>query len=178
MTKYDIEKTYEDDPNRCQGVNIQGQCNNKALNGSKFCPVHGGNIGAAKEEAKSLSTYRLAKYQVRLNEMAQHDKLKNLKDEIGILRILMEEMFSRCDTDITLIQHTPQLADLAMKIGKLVETCTKLDRILSQYISKNDAVQLGMEIVGVIADEISDVDTLDTISQKIVEIIERIAGDE
>lgn len=177
MSNYKFEQTYEDDPNRCQSVTNKGQCTVKALDGSTFCGCHGGNKALQATKKKELSTYRLTKWQVRLNEMSSHDHLKNLKDEIGILRILMEEYLNKTDNTLGIIQYAPQISDLAMKIGKLVEACTKLDRLLSQYISKNDAVQLGMEIVTIISDEIKDIEVLDTISSKIVEVIERLANE-
>lgn len=175
--KFPFEQTYEDDPNRCQGITGNGQCTLKALDGSKFCAAHGGNRALETKKKESLSTYRLTKWQVRLGEMSGHDRLKNLADEIGILRILMEELINKTDDKLGLIQYAPQIADLAMKICKLVEACTKLDRLLSQYISKNDAVQLGMEIVTIISNEIKEIEKLDIISGKIVEVIERIASE-
>ena len=178
MAKHRIEKTEAGSIDQCQGIGNDGQCLNKKLDGSDFCSVHGGNRAAQVAKKRSLSTYQLAKYQVRLNDMANHDNLKNLKDEIGILRIVMEEILNKCPTELDLMQRAPQIADLAMKIGKLVEACAKLDKLMSQYISKNDAVQLGMEIVASIGSHIQDVEVLDSISEEICDIIERLASEE
>jgi hypothetical protein len=92
----DIKQSpYPEHPDRCQGIRHgQGQCTNLSEQHSSFCLCHGGNRGGQVKEAKALSNYRLTKWQARLDDKTQQSELKSLRDEIGILRVVMEEQLN------------------------------------------------------------------------------------
>lgn len=176
MTQYNIERVdREDAHNRCQGVTPKGQCMNVVSEGSKFCPVHGGNRAAMAKEAENVRNYRLTKFQVRLNAMADSSHLKNLRDEIGILRIVMEELINKCNAPVDLLQMAPQIGDTALKIERLVTSCHKLDKSMGQFLDKSDIMQLGSEIATIISGYVEKDEAIDDIMGQIGEIIERIA---
>ncbi len=172
--KYKIEKVEADSPMRCQAVTKQGQCLNKATVQDGFCPVHGGNraLQSAKVERKRL--YNLTKYRARLEELdAPNQEIKNLREEIGILRIVLEEVVNNCDSPAEILCHAPKISDLATKIGKLVTSCHNIDKSLGQYLDKNDIVQIAQEMVQVIAGVVSDADNLEMIISGIDDVLER-----
>lgn len=165
-----------DDPNRCQCVTGQGQCGNLAIEGSKFCGAHGGNAAAKVLDQKNLSNYRLAKYQNRLAQFADSDKLKSLRDEIGILRILIEERFNySIKTDNDLLLHSGPLADLIMKVEKLVSSCDRIESKLGLMMDKTQVMQLATEVVEIIGHFVTDEATLMEIAEKIAATIDRLA---
>ena len=148
-----------DDPERCQCTATKhGQCPNKRVSGSEFCQLHGGNRATMTQDAKQLSMYRLSKYRERHNEFSTAGNIKTLHEEIGILRILMEEALNSVDSPAALAASTPQLADLASRIERLVVSCHKLEKSLSQYLDKTAIVQLGQETVEIIARYVNDPD--------------------
>lgn len=164
------------DPNRCQCVTGQGQCRNLALDGSKFCAAHGGNKALEALEKKNLSGYRLMKYQNRLQEFADSDKIKSLRDEIGILRILIEEKFNYCcKTETDLILQSGPLSDLVMKVEKLVSSCDRIESKLGLMMDKTQVMQLATEVVEIISQFVLDEATLTEIATKIADTIERMA---
>jgi len=173
-----VQKTHPDDPNRCQAVNANGQCLNKAAENSKFCIVHGGNKAKEADNKKLLRNYRLSKFQARLDEKVDSDSLKSLRDEIGILRILMEETLNKCETEVDIVLAAGTIGDLAVKIEKLVSSCNKIDKQLGQYLDKNQLTQIMMEIVSIIGDYITESKTLIKISERIGGIIGRQANEE
>lgn len=175
-TYMSIEQVKDDDPNRCQAVTGQGQCTVKATDGSTFCECHGGNRAVEEKNRKNKSAYRLTKYQARLDIKRNFSGLKSLSDEIGILRIIMEETIERCDTNVTLALAAPQIADLAVKIEKLVTSCDKLDRKMGQYLDKSAIIQLGIEIVAIISDEVADPEVVDAIADRMADAFERSAN--
>lgn len=168
------ERVEEDDPNRCQAVMAtKGQCRNKARDGSQFCPAHGGNVAVQKLEKEEQQMYRLKKYQVRLEEFADGDKIKSLRNEIGILRILIEERMNICHTDLDLMLHSSALSDLVTKVEKLVTSCNRLEGQLGAMLDKTQALQLGSEIVEIVARHVENEETLESIANEIIETISR-----
>jgi hypothetical protein len=162
--KYEIKRVEDTDPMRCQAVNTQGQCHNLATVQGGFCPVHGGNRAVAIQQAETQRLYKLTKYRARLNELdsPNHD-VKNLREEIGILRIVMEEIVNNCTGPVDILAHAPKISDLAVKIGKLISACHSIEKSLGQYLDKNTLIQVAQEIVTIIATHISDAEVLDKI---------------
>jgi len=165
-----------DDPNRCQCVTGHGQCYNLAIEGSRYCGAHGGNKAQDVQTQKNLSGYRLAKYQNRLSEFSDSDKIKSLRDEIGILRILIEERFNySCKTETDLLLHSGPLADLVMKVEKLVSSCDRIESKLGLMMDKTQVLQLATEIVEIIGNFVTDEATLTDIATQIAATIDRMA---
>jgi hypothetical protein len=92
-----LEKVAEpDDPSRCQATVKTGQCPFKAIEDHKYCKMHQGGTKFNANRDNVLRTYRLAKWQARLNEFAEDEHIKSLREEIGVLRIILEEMMNKC----------------------------------------------------------------------------------
>ncbi len=175
MSKYKIERADSpDSPMRCQAVTSKGQCLNKATVEGGFCPVHGGNRAVATAEAERKRLYHLTKYRERLDELdSPNQDIKNLREEIGIMRIVMEAIVNQCDGPAEILCHAPKISDLATKIGKLVTNCHNIDKSLGQYLDKNDIVQIAQEIVQVISGVVSDAEDLEAIIEGIEMVLER-----
>lgn len=175
MAKHIIEKVERaDDPCRCQAVNNIGQCLNKATKEGGFCPAHGGNHAIKAEKVKRKRLYDLSRYRVRLEEMDSPDQdVKNLREEIGILRIVMEEIINSCKGPVDILANAPKISDLATKIGKLITQCHNIDKSLGQYLDKNEIVQIAQEIVQVISGVITDSDDLGNVIEGIEEVLDR-----
>lgn len=177
MSKYELHKTYHGAPDQCQAIGSGGdQCRNSKLDGSQYCAVHGGNVGAQAKVAENISNYRLAKYQERLMTMAKSPILKSLRDEIGILRMVLEDTLNKAGThgELGLMMYSQQIGDIALKIEKLVVSCNKLDKNLGNFLDKEDVIQLGIEIVGILSKHVKDTTVLGTVGAEIAVAIERI----
>lgn len=147
----------DDDPERCQGVIPgRGQCINRRLSGSNFCAAHGGNVGNEMQKAASLRRYRLAKWQSRVDELATDSGIKDLKDEVAILRMMLEEQLTACKTSMDLMLNSGRISDMVMKIDKVVGSCQRLDKELGGLIDKSTAMRLGQEIVRIIGEQIPE----------------------
>jgi len=166
------QRVEPDDPRRCQAVisNV-GQCQIIAVEGTQYCPVHGGSFAIKRAEEEKKRTYRLGKYQARLTEFAEHDKIKSLRDEIGILRILIEERLNLCISNLDLMLHSSVLSDLIMKVEKLVTSCNRLECTLGTMLDKTQALQLGSEIVAIVARHVENEETLAQIADEIIDRI-------
>jgi hypothetical protein len=161
-----------DSPARCQGNIKTGQCPYGAVVGSKFCPRHGSNMDTQVIKETNLKNYRLNKWNTQLTEKTDSSKIKSLRDEIGILRILMEETLNKCHDSNDLLMYSNKISDLALKIEKLVTSCDKLETKLGLLMDKTQALQFANEIISVITKHIKDEDMLVQIAKEISNIME------
>lgn len=168
-----------DSPTRCQAtVKTQGQCTLEAVPGSPYCSVHGGSKIALAQRTAELNNYRLTNYKVRVGELANSEKVKSLRDEIGILRMLVEERLNSCRTDLDLIIHSQPLAELIMKVDKLVNSCHSLETKMSLMLDRSAVIQLSSVIVDIIGQYVTDPDELIDIATKIGAAVESAANEQ
>ena len=104
-----------DAPNRCQNTGRTGQCFYAATESTSFCPMHAGTAQDAIDKGK-LRNYQFQRYKQRIDEKADSEVIKSLREEIGILRMVMEEIVNRCKDDTELLIYSPIITDLAIKI--------------------------------------------------------------
>jgi hypothetical protein len=172
----DIKRVpYEEHPNRCQAnVNIGGgqQCMFYAVEGGTNCPIHGGSGQKRSQEKESLRNYNLTRWNAQLQRHASSPGIKSLRDEVGILRMMMEERLNMCRDNMDLILHSGPIADMVMKIERLVVSCHKLEGSLGQLLDKTAVLQFASQVIDVIASELSGQDqVINTIADKIVSLV-------
>ncbi len=160
-----------DDPNRCQGMGAKSQCPFLAVPGSNNCMMHGGHFAAKKEERKRQRIYNLAKWQDRIGEHANHEQAKSLREEIGILRLLMEGVVDKCQDASDLIVYSNKISDLAMKLEKLVSSCHRLEAATGMLLDKHAALRIATQIVNIIGIHIDDENILESVASQIAECI-------
>lgn len=164
-----ITKVEANDPNRCQGPSkLNGQCPNKAIPNSKYCIMHGGHIQLNKERKERIRNYQLGKYQAALERHTDAPEIKSLRDEIGILRMLLEERFKTIHSETDLMLQTNIISDLITKVEKLVVSCHKLEGSMGQLLDKQALLQFASEIIGIIGEEIEDELVMKRIADKII----------
>ncbi len=162
----------------CSGIQNSGQpCTNKAIPGVPNCAMCGGNKQLEKKKNENLRTYRLAKFQARAFEMAESPRAKSLADEVGILRMLLEEQLKNCKTPLEMLSHVHSISDLALKIEKLVTSCHRLDKSLHNYLDKNQIIQLGAEIVQIVSKHAEE-EVVEKICTDLEAVIERMLNEE
>lgn len=167
-----------DDPNRCQAVNSVGQCNNLEAPHSKFCMAHGGNRAAGVKEKQEIRNYRLTKWKARIHKHADSAVIKSLREEIGILRIIMEERLALCKTEMDFILYSGPIQDTVMKIEHLVTSCHKLEDKLKIVVDRAQLFQFANMIINIVADEIQNEETLEVIGDKILDAVGKLGEDD
>lgn len=162
----------EFDPERCQGVSpSRGQCMNKRHPESEFCLAHGGNKAGQAAEKRRISNYRLAKFQARLARQTDSPQIKNLRDEIGIMRMVMEETLNRCTSDFDLLANSQKISDLALKITTVVEKCHRLEGSMGQLLDKTTVLRFANQFINIIVEENLTEEQLDRIAGKIMNVV-------
>lgn len=159
------------DPTRCKTATQDGQCLNKAVPGCNNCMIHGGAGQLVAQAGVGLKNYRLSKFQAQVARMGNSDGVKSLRDEIGILRMIMEEQLNRCEdaSDLMIASHT--ITDLVLKIEKVVVSCTKLESSLGQTMDKQALLNFASQVIGIIGNHVTDSETLDAISDNILKAL-------
>lgn len=142
---------------RCPVAKSNGeQCTHQIVPGTTRCPLHGANTQLASAEKKSLDMYRFAKYQQRVDELKEHNEVKSLRSEIGVLRMLLEEKMNRANTDAELVLMAGPLSDLIMKIEKLVSSCQRLENNLGNLLDKQQMKNIATQLLNVLTEKVNE----------------------
>lgn len=171
--------TEDNEHERCMsGRGPGGQCPYVRVKGSDYCPRHGGNKALESQRIDQRNKYLLGKYQARYRDFAEDSGIKSLREEIGVLRMLLEEVFKRCQPDddddkMTLMLYLPKIESLVEKIRKTVESCDRIETKIGMTLDRNQVMNIGTILVQVIGKHIDDPDILETIGE---EILGAIAG--
>jgi hypothetical protein len=189
------KKLYEcepEDPNRCQGNMSGEQCRYLSLRGMSLagyndpddardystainCPKHGGVHQAVSLEKRATKNYRLQLWQERVDEFTENEQSKTLREEVGILRLLLEETINSCNNQMELLMYSNKIADLCMKLEKLVVSANRLESNMGMLLDRGAALAMGQKIVELISTKVADADTIDAISDGIINIFAKTA---
>jgi len=162
-----MEKVAEDSPDRCHAVMSKGQCWIKKEGYSNFCKMHSGHSknNAIKKEAHK--NYLLRKWHQRIADKATSPDIKSLRDEIGILRMVLEALLNNCNTETDLILQSAPISELVMKVDRVVLSCHKLEGSMGQLLDKASILQFAGNVINIIASEVEDTIILNNIATKI-----------
>ena len=161
----EVVRVAEDSPNRCQAMTKHGQCRFGRVDGSTLCFRHCRN--RQQIEKKKMNNYLLTSYYGRAAELASSDGIKSLKDEIALLRLLLERILNNINNDSDLLIATPQIADLVTKINNTVLTSHKLESQMGQLMDKEQVVIIANQMVNIIAEHVTDEDKIQIIATEI-----------
>lgn len=166
-----------DDPRRCQAtVRAKGQCLYKALEGSKYCPLHNGHLGNRKHQQAMVHRYNLAIWQSRVDEFAEDDSVKSLRGEIGITRMLLERILLQCHDDVQLLIYAGAIGNLVEKINKLVVSCDRLEGRMGMLLDKAAITVLAGQFVEIMTRYVSDPEALESIATELIDAIVKVNG--
>lgn len=169
------ERVEDHDPRRCQHViPSRGQCNLVQVEGSKFCINHGGSIALKQAENKSLRNYRLNKFHNEIREKSDSSEIKSLRDEIGILRHILQEKINFCNDAHDLLLQSGPISDLVMKIDKVVVSCNRLETQLGGMLDTTQAFQFAAEMIDVVSKHVEDEEALAAIADELAATIKRL----
>jgi hypothetical protein len=155
---YEFKKVAEDDPERCGASAGKNQCIMKRCPGSLYCPSHGGNKAVVAAKEKSKFDYRAGKWQARIDEISHAEDIKDLRQEAGVLRLLIEERLNQCNNANELMIHAGAIGDLTTRLTKLVEQISKYDRECGNTLDKAQIVAFAQRFVAIASKYIEDED--------------------
>ncbi len=133
------------------------------------CALHGGGNQVRSLEKASLKNYQLTNFRARLERHSGSSNIKSLRDEIGILRMMLETRLEKCQDDMDLMLQSGPIADLVLKIDKLVTSCHKLEGSMGELLDKTAIIQFANVVTALIAEEVTDPAAMNRIADKIIE---------
>jgi hypothetical protein len=168
----------EDDPNRCQASTPRGQCKFLAQENQAYCTYH---LDPNKTENANLYEFNRtefhSKFSARINQFRKHERTRDISEEIGVLRVILERTLTRCTDDYELILQAPNIQELIDKIEKLIQSSIKIDKYIGELLSKQQVLQIAQELVNVVAEEVQSEDTIRKIAKRFEEIVNRNQGE-
>lgn len=165
-------KAEPDSPTRCQGSDPQfGQCMWESMPGFTRCRIHG-HFEVKKHNNREIRNYRLKKYQNRIMEFAESPQIKSLREELGILRLMLEEIINRCDTTTDLIMYSNKIQDIIRDIERIVVSIHKLEVASNIMLDKSQILHIANKLLELITENVEDVDVLDKIALGVHNVIE------
>ena len=165
----EIKRCETDNPNRCKKILPNGQCPNLSEPNTEHCKAHGHQA----EDKGAVRNYCLHRWQSRLSDKKTSPDIKSLRDEIGILRIMLEDQLNSCEDSNDLIVKSAILSDLTLKIEKLVTSCHRLENSMGQLLDKQILLQFANEVIGIITSEVTDKIVIDNIATKIISALDK-----
>ena len=171
MAEHKIERIEDEtDPRRCQALMKGGteQCQLVSVPDTNYCACHGGAKIQYNKEKNDANLYRLDKYHARIQRMKGHSEAKGLQNELGILRMVLEERLQSCTDNVELVMQSQQISDLVMKIERLVTSMNKMEEKLGNYLSKTQLLSFAQKVIGILQAEIENPELIETIADQMI----------
>jgi len=118
------------------------------------------------------------KYRERHSQLAEHEELRSIREEVGIARMLLEERLNAINTEADLIASCSSINTLLLTIEKLTQSCFKLDQSVGNLLSKPVLLKVASDIVQIVLEEVVELPNheavVDRISERIIQTISEI----
>ena len=150
---------------RCQTGNVT--CRLKKHEDSDYCKAHGGVGSQQSIEKKAVSKYQIEVYQSRLKRHSTGSDIKDLREEIGLMRMMIEGRINACQSDTDLVIQSSAIAELVMKVDKLVNSCHRIESLTGELMDRTSLLEFASQIIDIVATNCTP-DVADTIAMGIV----------
>ena len=120
--------------------------------------------------------YRLQIWQERLDEFTTSNECNTLKNEVGILRLALEEILNKCTDSNHLLLYSQKISDLAVKIEKLISSSHRIEKSLGTLLDKSAALSFAGEVINIISQFIDDPEVIDSVSNGIIDALVEHTG--
>lgn len=162
---------YLESPKRCQGITHHGQCTLERVENSSFCRMHGGATTEKKNERKAVRNLHLARIHADMELKQEAPDIKSLRDEVCLLRVLLEKLVNSCVDDTELLLRSGKISDLVMKVEKLVFSCHRLEGSMGKLLDKQVVLDYANRIVQGLSVKILDKDLLEEVTEYIIGLL-------
>jgi len=158
----------ENDPNRCQSSARQGQCPFLAVPGTIHCPIHGSKESKASENA--LYQFNKTEVLARISAFRSHGDSRTLAIELGLLRLLLEQIINKCDS-YDLVMNSVQISTLITQIKELQTANIKLEQRVGDLLAMDQVIEIAQSLYAVVTKYITDVDILGKVAEEFEDIL-------
>ena len=155
------------DPRRCKSPTPLGQCEYTSLEGTDHCEMHS-QPKVGPSPSKRLYLLNKAEARARLDELADHEGVKSLREEIALLRMTIEEQYNRINSDTDFQLRWPCVQSAIRDVHKLVKDCHVIEQNLGVLLARQSIVRLGQRVVQIIAERLEGIPNYEPIMLQIM----------
>jgi hypothetical protein len=124
-----------------------------------------------------MSNYLLSKYRGRIDQFTDNKAIYNIREELGMVRMLLETRLNKCETEDDLLMNSPAIADLVDRASKMVHSSVKLEEKLRNLLDVNAVNQFSEALTKGVIDIVDGLDVpkeqRDEILDKLADIVEK-----
>ena len=88
--------------------------------------------------------------------------------------MILEETLNQCNDSMDLLLYSQKMADLVIKIEKLVTSCDRLENRMGLLLDKASVLQLAQTYVQIINNYVSDPEVIEQISLEMQKATEQV----
>lgn len=160
---------------KCLKSSGNGSCPLDAVEGSLFCQKHSNEISLQRnyllEDAKLAGS---------MERQQGSNMLYSLREEVMLLRAMVQDRLNMAKSDAERMMAYQQIGSWIGTIEKLVVSLNKLEKETSEVLTRATLIQVGQQLVSIIAEEISHLPNhemvIDAIANRVVPVIEEAAN--
>lgn len=116
--------------------------------------------------SRVLRNYKLKFQETRIHELTDSPALKSLREEISIMRLMLETVINRCNDETDFLVNQGRIGDLITRIEKTVSTCDRIEKNSGLTLDKTVVINIAQQMIDIIAKHITDPDVLDAIANE------------
>lgn len=158
-----------DDPNRCTHTpkDGSGQCMMKAVEGGDRCPPHGGGRQLQIMKKEQLRAYAKNRWSAEIKSNANDSEIKSLREELGISRIMLNQLLDRCKDSHDLLMMSGPIDTFLKTINLIQKTSHSIEKDLNNTVGPEALAEFANSLFDIIMDEVEDANVIDRITLKL-----------
>ena len=145
------ETNSDHDPCQSKGIRT---CPFAAVPGSRFCGRHGGESEARANTSRREMNYQFRRYQTQLEAGVRKANLNDLREEIALTRIMVENIVNSADSDASFLALIPSLNPLISTLDRLTTNNAKLEAFFGQFMTPEQVDTMITNILDIIIEEV------------------------
>ena len=168
-----------DDPDRCTYIKPgEGQCLMKSVEGGDRCKVHGGGRQLQVAKKKQLRAYAKNKWAASIRDNAHDSEIKSLREELGIARIMLNQILNRCNDSHDLLMMSGPIDNMLKTINLIQKTSHTIEKDLDNMLGPEAIEAFGNELFEIIMEEIDDANVINRIALKLGRALRKLNSSE
>lgn len=172
------EKCAPDDPRRCIGTAVSGQCPYLAAEGEKYCERHLGSKGRNRYKQRKIERYLIDQQDLAETYSRQMDDLDylDIKEEIILVQTLLQHKINSIGSKTELITSIPGINSLVQRLESMKLSMLKMQKDLGKVLGKEALRELVKEIATILDEELVGVpdkgERIERIADRIVDALD------
>jgi uncharacterized protein YunC (DUF1805 family) len=154
------------DTRRCQSSSHKGQCTEISVLGTDHCVKHTNleKVNAVRTRKYFLSTADQSLYE----HYADDNQLTSLRDEIAILRMMMQNTLSTAQSEVERVNAYSKVNYFILSLERVMKTCISLEMKLNELVGKAALMRLGQQLCQILVNRLTGVPNYEQLIDAII----------